>query len=163
MKRVLIVGATGNLERFLCAAYQRRGWYVIALVAPTPLAKPITADLLVEAQISDPVSIEGVMTGVDLVVSCLGIKLQADKPDDQNVDYQTSLNLLHEAERAGVEQFLHIHALGALDPAELPRVLNLDTYGVGYDPTNAKDRAEDRLAETPSASIHHLSIDRKTL
>ena len=78
MKRVFIAGATGYLGRYLCAEYQRRGWYVIALVRKTTLAAPISADQLIEAQATEPATLNGIMAGVDLVVSCLGITRQVD-------------------------------------------------------------------------------------
>ena len=65
MKRVFIAGATGYLGRFLCAEFQQRGWYVIALVRNSAQAKPIAADQLIEAQATDAASITGVMAGTD--------------------------------------------------------------------------------------------------
>ncbi len=35
MKRVFVSGATGYLGRYVCAEYQRRGWYVIAQTVTT--------------------------------------------------------------------------------------------------------------------------------
>ncbi|SEV87949.1 Uncharacterized conserved protein YbjT, contains NAD(P)-binding and DUF2867 domains [Cognatiyoonia koreensis] len=122
MKRVLIAGATGYLGRYLCAEYQRRGWYVIALVRKAVNAAPIAADQLVEAQATAPATLKGVMAGVDLVVSCIGITRQADGLDYWDVDYQANLNLLREAEGAGVERFAFIHVLRASDMAQVPMV-----------------------------------------
>jgi uncharacterized protein YbjT (DUF2867 family) len=122
MKRVFIAGATGYLGRHLCAEYQRRGYYVIALVRNATRTAPIAADQLVEAQAIDPASLNGVMAGADLVVSSLGITRQADGLDYWDVDYQANLNLLREAERAGVARFAFIHVLGAGDMAHVPMV-----------------------------------------
>ncbi len=122
MKRVFIAGATGYLGRHLCAEYQQRGWYVIALVRKTTQAAPIAADQLVEAQATDPLTLKGVMAGADLVVSCLGITRQTDGLGYWDVDYKANLNLLREAERAGVARFGYIHVLGARDMARVPMV-----------------------------------------
>jgi uncharacterized protein YbjT (DUF2867 family) len=122
MKRVFIAGATGYLGRHLCAEYQQRGWYVIALVRKTAQAAPIAADQLVEAQATDPLSLKGVMAGADLIVSCLGITRQTDGLGYWDVDYQANLNLLREAESAGVGRFSYIHVLGASDMAQVPMV-----------------------------------------
>ena len=122
MKRVFIAGATGYLGRYLCAEYQRRGWYVIALVRKTTHAAPIAADQLIEAQATKPATLKGVMTGVDLVVSCLGITRQADGLGYWDVDYQANLTLLREAQRAGVERFAFVHVLRAVDMAQVPMV-----------------------------------------
>ncbi|WP_425037860.1 SDR family oxidoreductase [Primorskyibacter sp. S187A] len=122
MKRVFIAGATGYLGRHLCAEYQRRGWYVIALVRHMPQANPIAADQLVEAQATEPATLDGIMTGVDLVVSCLGITRQADGLGYWEVDYQANLNLLREAERADVSRFAYIHVMQAHALAHVPLV-----------------------------------------
>jgi len=122
MKRVFIAGATGYLGRYLCAEYQRRGWYVIALVRDATKAAPISADQLVEAQATVAYTLKGSMAGVDLVVSCLGITRQTDGLDYWDVDYQANLNLLREAERAGVSQFGFIHVLRADQMQKVPMV-----------------------------------------
>ncbi|MFW2544952.1 SDR family oxidoreductase [Primorskyibacter sp. 2E107] len=122
MKRVFIAGATGYLGRHLCAEYQRRGWYVIALVRKTPHADPIAADQLVTAQATEPATLKGIMDGVDLVVSCLGITRQVDGLGYWDVDYQANLNLVREAERAGVERFAYVHVLRAAELADVPMV-----------------------------------------
>lgn len=122
MRRVFIAGATGYLGRYLCAEYQQRDWYVIALVRKTKQAAPIAADQLVEAHATDPETLKGVMAGADLVVSCLGITRQTDGLGYWDVDYQANLNLLREAERTGVGQFGYIHVLRASDMAQVPMV-----------------------------------------
>ena len=128
MKRVFIAGATGYLGRYLCAEYQSRGWYVIALVRKTTHAAPIAADQLIEAQATEPATLQGSMAGVDLVVSCLGITRQADGLDYWDVDYQANLNLLREAERAGVERFAFTHVMRAADMAQVPMVAAKSTF-----------------------------------
>lgn len=122
MKRVFIAGATGYLGRHMCAEYQRRGWYVIALVRDVTKAAPIAADQLVEAQATALHTLDGLMAGVELVVSCLGITRQADGLGYWEVDYQANLNLLREAERAGVSRFAYIHVLRANDMGHVPMV-----------------------------------------
>ncbi|PXW72797.1 uncharacterized protein YbjT (DUF2867 family) [Loktanella sp. PT4BL] len=122
MKRVFIAGATGYLGRYLCAEYQRRGWYVIALVRKATTAAPIAADQLVEAQATDPASLKGAMAGAELVVSCLGITRQTDGLGYWDVDFQANLNLLREAENAGASRFAYIHVLRAADLGHVPMV-----------------------------------------
>lgn len=120
MKRVFIAGATGTLGRHLCAEYQRRGWYVIALVRNATQAAPLAADQLVEARARDPLTLKGVMAGADLVVSCLGMTRQTDGPGYREVDYQANLNLLREAERAGVGEFGYLQTTDANEPSHVP-------------------------------------------
>lgn len=118
---VLIAGATGYLGRFLCAEYARRGHHVTALVRDTARAEGL-ADVLVEAEATRPETLTGVMDGVDLVVSSLGITRQADGLDYRDVDYQANLNLLRAAQAAGVGRFAYVHVLHADAMAGVPLI-----------------------------------------
>lgn len=122
MKRVVVAGATGYLGRHICAEYQRLGWYVIALVRDPAQAAPIAADQLIQVQATQPATLNGVMSGANLVISCLGKTRQTDGLTYRDVDYQANLNLLREAERAGVERFAYIHVLNADQMADVPLV-----------------------------------------
>lgn len=122
MKTVFVAGATGYLGRYLCAEYNRRGWYVIALVRNAHTAGPLTADSIVEAQATLPDSLTGLMDGADLVVLALGITRQTDGLSYRDVDYQANINLLRAAERAGVRQFAYIHVLNADAMRQVPLV-----------------------------------------
>ncbi len=122
MKTVFIAGATGYLGRHLCAEYSRRGWYVTALVRDRERAANLTADTLVEAKATPPEALAGVMDGVDLVVSALGITRQADGLTYRDVDYWANLNLLHEAEAADVGRFAYVHVLNADAMRHVPLV-----------------------------------------
>ena len=122
MKTVLVAGATGYLGRYLCAEYARRGWYVTALVRSRARASDLTADQLVEAEATVPATLQGIMEGADLVVSALGITRQADGLSYRDVDYQANLNLLLEAERAGVRRFAYVHVLNADAMRHVPLV-----------------------------------------
>lgn len=122
MKSVCVAGATGYLGRYLCAEYQRRGWHVTALVRDRHRAGHLAADVLVEAQATDPDSLKGVMAGMDLVVSSLGITRQADGLGYRDVDYQANINLLKEAEQSGVARFAYIHVLNADKTRQVPVV-----------------------------------------
>lgn len=122
MQSVLIAGATGYLGRFLCAEYRARGDHVIALVRDRSRAQTLEADRLIEAEATRPETLAGVMEGVDLVVSALGITRQADGPSYVEVDFGANLNLLREAERAGVGLFAYVHVLSADAMRRVPLV-----------------------------------------
>ena len=139
MKTVLIAGATGYLGRHLCAEYERRGWYVVALVRDGARAGDLPADSLVEARATEPETLRGIMSGVGLVVSALGITRQADGLGYRDVDYQANVNLLEEAERAGVARFAYVHVLNADKMRDVPLVA-------------AKSAFVDRLRASPLTS-----------
>jgi len=122
MKRVLIAGATGYLGRYLCAEFQQQGWHVTALVRKKGTAGDLEADTLTEAQATRSETLRGVMAGIDLVVSALGITRQADGVGYWDVDYQANVNLLEEAMRAKVEHFAFIHVLNADHMVNVPLV-----------------------------------------
>ena len=113
MQSILIAGATGYLGRFLCAEYRARGCHVTALVRNRARAADLDADRLIEAEATRPDTLTGLMQGIDLVVSALGITRQADGLSYRDVDFQANLNLLREAERAGVARFAYVHVLNA--------------------------------------------------
>lgn len=122
MKHVMIAGATGYLGQFLCAEYQRRGWQVSALVRSAKADAPPPADNIVTAEATEPGSLKGIMAGVDLVVSALGITRQADGLSYWDVDYQANLNLLREALASDAKHFAYVHVLNADHMADVPLV-----------------------------------------
>lgn len=122
MKRVLIAGATGYLGRFLCAEYQRRGWLVSALVRSAKAEASLPAETIVMAEATQPETLKGIMQGVDLVVSALGITRQTDGLSYWDVDYQANLNLLQEALASDVKNFAYVHVLNADRMAHVPLV-----------------------------------------
>lgn len=122
MQSVLISGATGYLGRFLCAEYRQRGFHVTALVRDRRRAEDLDADKLTCAEATNPETLSGTMDGIDLVVSALGITRQADGLSYKEVDFGANLNLLREAERAGVKRFGYIHVLKAQPMRHVPLV-----------------------------------------
>jgi len=122
MQTVFIAGATGYLGRYLCAEYRRRGYQVTALVRDRTRAGDLSADTLVEAEATRPDTLRGIMAGTDLVVSALGITRQADGLTYADVDFGANLNLLREAERAGVGRFAYVHVLNADAMRQVPLV-----------------------------------------
>ena len=141
---VLVAGATGYLGRFLCAEYARRGHYVTALVRDTARAEGL-ADLSIEAEATRPDTLKGIMDGVDLVVSSLGITRQTDGLGYREVDFQANLNLLREAEVAGVERFAYVHVLNADAMAGVPLV---DAKTAFVDALHASDMPATVIAPT---------------
>ena len=122
MQSVFIAGATGYLGRFLCAEYRARGYHVTALVRDRRRAENLDADTLIEAEATRRETLSRAMDGADLVVSALGITRQADGLSYRDVDFGANLNLLREAERAGVDRFAYVHVLNADAMRQVPLV-----------------------------------------
>jgi len=115
MNRVLLAGATGYLGGFILKELLQQGFEVKALVRN--LKKIVLnnqASLkLCEVEVTNPESIVGCCDDVEVVISTIGITKQKDGLSYMDVDFQANLNLLQEAQRAGVSQFIYVSALNA--------------------------------------------------
>lgn len=115
MQRVLLAGATGYLGQFLLKELRRRGYTVRALVrdAEKMRERDRTGIELYKCEITDRKSISDCCTGVDVVISTVGITRQKDGLSYMDVDYQANVNLLEEAQAAKVDKFIYVSALNA--------------------------------------------------
>lgn len=113
MKRILVAGSTGYLGGFVCQELKSRGHFVRALARSPEKLDPLrdSLDDVVEAQVTQPESLEHVCDGIDVVFSSLGITRQKDGLTFRDVDYQGNKNLLDAALRAGVQKFVYVSAV----------------------------------------------------
>ncbi len=110
-KHALVAGATGYLGRYIAQQLVESGYTVRVIVRKRQRAG-YDAHLfdIVEAQVTQPASLAGVMDGIDVVISTVGITRQKDGLTYMDVDYQANRNLLSEAQRAGVGKFIYVSA-----------------------------------------------------
>lgn len=113
--RILVAGSTGYLGSHIVNALLKRETDFKALARnKTKLTAMGLLDGQIElAQVTDAESLQGCCDGIDVVISCVGITRQKDGLGYMDVDYQANLNLLQEAERAGVKKFIYISAFNA--------------------------------------------------
>ncbi|PAQ15738.1 NAD-dependent dehydratase [Bacillaceae bacterium SAOS 7] len=122
MKKVLVAGATGYLGRYVVQELHKQGYYVKALVRNEqklavqgnymdPAIHDIV-DEVVQGELTNRASLEGICEDIDIVFSSVGITRQKDGLTFMDVDYQGNVNLLREAERSGVKTFMYIHVFG---------------------------------------------------
>ena len=113
-KRVLVAGATGYLGKFAVKAFKEHGYQVRVLTRdekrlyePGPFTAPAISEDDVDdvfvGEISKPETLGGLMDGVDLVFSSVGISRQRDGLTFEQVDYQCNKNLRSEERRVGKE------------------------------------------------------------
>lgn len=110
---ILIAGA-GILGRNLIHLYLKRGDTVAALACSMnkfqglkhPRLRPFSCD------VTRPETLTGVCDGMDAVISCIGITRIKGRLTHMDVDYQGNVNLLREAEKAGVKKFGFISPAG---------------------------------------------------
>lgn len=124
MKRVLVAGATGYLGKFAVQAFKERGYQVRVLTRSEQRlseAGPFTApalskndvDEIFVGEISKPETLSGLMDGIDLVFSSVGISRQRDGLTFEQVDYQCNQNLIDSCQSSGVTRFVYVSMQGA--------------------------------------------------
>jgi uncharacterized protein YbjT (DUF2867 family) len=141
-ERVLVAGATGYLGRHLITQLKQDGCWVRALARRAEQAETLAdADEVFIGEATRPETLSGVADGVDAVYSALGITRQRDGMSYQDVDYRGNLNLLRQAEDAGVDRFVYVSVLHG---PELRRTVRL---------AEAKERFVDALTTSSIRSV----------
>ncbi|MGO1410742.1 SDR family oxidoreductase [Microbacterium sp. JB110] len=120
-KRVLVAGATGYVGRHVIARLHDEGFIVRAVVrdkaracAPGAYDAPALAALVDEWVIAPEGEVDlgpDVMSGVDHVISALGVTRQ--KADPWTIDFLLNLRFLELAEQAEVDSFLYVGVMNA--------------------------------------------------
>ncbi len=118
-RRVLVAGATGYVGKFAVQAYKERGYWVRALTRDEgrlrrrgPFTAPGIADGDVDdvfvGEITDRSTLDGLMDGIDIVYSSVGISRQRDGLTFEQVDYQCNKTLIELAVQADVSKFVYV-------------------------------------------------------
>ncbi len=110
---VLIAG-TGILGRNLIELYLARGDRVRALAFSQREFRGLEHTHLTTraCDVTRPETLAGACNGMDAVISCIGITRMKGDLTHMDVDYRGNLNLLREAENAGVRKFGFISPAG---------------------------------------------------
>lgn len=124
---VLVAGATGYVGKFAVRAFTQRGYHVRALTRseerlrePGPFTAPAIGDDDVDevfvGELTDPSTLDGLMDGIDIVFSSVGISRQRDGLTFDQVDYECNHTLIGLAEHADVKRFVYVSMQGADSP-----------------------------------------------
>ena len=111
-EKILLAGATGYLGQYILAALLREEYPTRIVVrnksklSPALLTHPLLE--VVEAEVTQPDTLQGVCKGVHKVISSVGITRQKDGLTYEQVDYGANKNLLDEALREGVRKFIYV-------------------------------------------------------
>ena len=113
MSKVLIAGGTGYLGRHIIEELLKAGVSTRAIARKvSKLAQYQDKGLdIIQAEVTKPITLTNVMTGVDTVISTVGITRQKDGLTYEQVDYQANLNLLRAAQASGVRKFIFVSVL----------------------------------------------------
>ena len=124
---MLVAGATGYLGKFVVQAFKEHGYWVRALTRserrlrePGPFTAPgigsADVDEVFLGELTRPETLDGLMDGIDIVFSSVGISRQRDGLTFEQVDYGCNHTLIELAEQAGVETFVYVSMQGASTP-----------------------------------------------
>lgn len=124
VKRVLIAGATGYLGKYAVQAFKDRGYWVRVLTRnkerlfePGPFTAPALQatdiDDIFVGEVSKPDTLAGLMNGIDIVYSSVGISRQRDGLTFEQVDYQCNRNLIDLSLTSNVSRFVYVSMQGA--------------------------------------------------
>ena len=111
-EKILLAGATGYLGQYILAELLKKEYPTRIVVrnkskiAPALLTHPLLE--VVEAEVTQPQTLQGVCKGVSKVISTVGITQQKDGLTYEQVDYGANKNLLDEAMREGVQKFVYV-------------------------------------------------------
>ena len=112
MKKVLVAGATGYLEKHIVNELKSRGYWVRVLIRKESQKKLFKdVDDFFVGEITMPKTLVSIAENIDWVFSTIGITRQKEDLTYMDVDYQGNVNLLYEAEKSGVEKFEYISAI----------------------------------------------------
>lgn len=113
MKKILLAGATGYLGSHIVRKLNQSTYDLRVIVrSPSKLVQlGIEVDDLFQAELTSPETIKGCCSGIDTVISTVGITRQKDGMTYLDVDYQANLNLLNEARESGVRKFIYVAVL----------------------------------------------------
>ncbi|HYQ01947.1 MAG TPA: NAD-dependent epimerase/dehydratase family protein [Polyangiaceae bacterium] len=119
MRTAFITGAAGVMGTRLSARLRNAGWNVRALVLP---GDPLRARVdrlgceVREGNVSDPVSLQGVCDGVDLVYHLAAVIISHDPSVFQRVNRDGTANIVAEAQRSGVGHFVYVSSASVTYP-----------------------------------------------
>ncbi len=109
--KVLVAGATGYLGGYILKELAARSISFKAIARSPQKLKDLNPDQIIQAEVTRPETLKGICEGMDVVISTVGITRQKNGLTYMDVDYQANLNLLREAQKAGVKKFIYISAI----------------------------------------------------
>ena len=120
--KVVLAGAYGNLGADVFRELVKNGHEVIALDIAQRDIGIDSGFKFIRIDVTDPKTLEGVCDGADSVITTVGLTKGSATVSNYDIDYQGNLNLLNEAKRAGVKNFVYISVVKADTAPDVPMV-----------------------------------------
>lgn len=112
-KTILLAGATGYLGNYIAKGIKKRKLSAKLIArSPEKLMHLESPELqVIEAEVTITNTLTGICNNIDTVISTVGITRQKDGLTYMDVDYQANINLLREAQKAGVRKFIYVSVI----------------------------------------------------
>ncbi|AOP33073.1 hypothetical protein A0128_03885 [Leptospira tipperaryensis] len=117
MDRILVVGATGSLGKFVMEELRKQGYW-IRVLSRSPIKLKFLNGMFDESVLGDlfdPNSLESAVSGMDAVISCAGASLDLknfrDRRTFEEINFKGNRNVLSAAVKENVSKFLYVSFL----------------------------------------------------
>lgn len=120
--RIVVAGAAGNLGYEVTSVLSDHGHDVVAIDRNIQQLEPLGSRLagLHTVDLRNPEGLDSLLKNADLVITTVGIGRPQKLTDFRDVDYQSNLNLLNAAKKAGVRNFIYISVAGVDTDLSVP-------------------------------------------
>lgn len=119
--KVVLAGAFGKLGSDILRALVRDGHEVLAIDMVVREIEGIEGKYQKrKVDVTKPEQLMGICTGMDAVITTVGLTKTSATVTNYEIDYQGNLNLLNEAKRAKVKKFAYVSVLKADKAPKVP-------------------------------------------
>ena len=120
--KVVLAGAYGNLGADIFRSLVSAGHEVIALDMMQRDIGVTSGFRFIKIDVTDPKTLEGACDGADVLITTVGLTKGSATVSNYDIDYQGNLNLLAEAKKAGIKNFVYISVVKADTAPDVPMV-----------------------------------------
>lgn len=120
--KIVLAGAYGNLGADIFRTLKKQGHEVTALDMMQRDIGVGSGFKFIKVDVTDPKTLEGVCDGADAVITTVGLTKGSATVSNYDIDYQGNLNLLNEAKKAGIKNFVYISVIKADTAPDVPMV-----------------------------------------
>ena len=122
--KIVLAGAFGKLGSDILRALCQTEHEIIAADAVVNIPGDLDESRFTTRKIdvTDPATLAGLCDGADVVITTVGLTGASTRFTNYDIDYQGNLNLLKEAEKAGVQHFAYISVINADKGEGIPMV-----------------------------------------